>query len=65
LLEPSAGSTAVANAGIGGGAGAPSSTHEDERRKMFATNLDGTSMFQAAARHMTERAEAGDVSPSV
>ena len=29
--------------------------------KMFATNLDGVfHVFQAAARHMTERAEAGD-----
>ena len=28
---------------------------------MFATNLDGVfHVFQAAARHMTERAEAGD-----
>jgi NAD(P)-dependent dehydrogenase (short-subunit alcohol dehydrogenase family) len=35
--------------------------HRGEWRSMFATNLDGVfHVFQAAARHMTERAEAGD-----
>ena len=51
-----------ANAGIGGG-GRRSfiDRTEEEWRKMFATNLDGVfHVFQAAARHMTERAEAGD-----
>src|ERR1700732_4600087 len=51
-----------ANAGIGGGGRrAFIDRTEDEWRKMFATNLDGVfHVFQAAARHMTERAEAGD-----
>src|SRR5882757_11343837 len=51
-----------ANAGIGGG-GRRSFIErtEEEWRKMFATNLDGVfHVFQAAARHMTERAQAGD-----
>ena len=51
-----------ANAGIGGGGRRPFIERtEEEWRKMFATNLDGVfHVFQAAARHMTERAEAGD-----
>src|SRR5258708_11509134 len=51
-----------ANAGIGGGGRrAFIDRTEDEWRKMFATNLDGVfHAFQAAARHMTERAGAGD-----
>ena len=51
-----------ANAGIGGGGRrAFIDRTEDEWRKMFATNLDGVfHVFQVAARHMTERAEAGD-----
>jgi NAD(P)-dependent dehydrogenase (short-subunit alcohol dehydrogenase family) len=51
-----------ANAGIGGG-GRRSfiDRTEEEWRRMFATNLDGVfHVFQVAARHMTERAEAGD-----
>ncbi len=51
-----------ANAGIGGG-GRQSfiDRSEEDWRKMFATNLDGVfHAFQAAARHMTERANAGD-----
>jgi NAD(P)-dependent dehydrogenase (short-subunit alcohol dehydrogenase family) len=51
-----------ANAGIGGG-GRKSfiERSEDEWRTMFATNLDGVfHAFQAAARHMTERAASGD-----
>ena len=51
-----------ANAGIGGGGrrGFIDRT-EEEWRRMFATNLDGVfHVFQVAARHMTERAEAGD-----
>lgn len=51
-----------ANAGIGGG-GRRSFIErtEEEWRKMFATNLDGVfHAFQAAARHMTERAAKGD-----
>jgi NAD(P)-dependent dehydrogenase (short-subunit alcohol dehydrogenase family) len=51
-----------ANAGIGGG-GRRSfiDRTEEEWGKMFATNLDGVfHVFQATARHMTERAEAGD-----
>jgi hypothetical protein len=51
-----------ANAGIGGG-GRRSfiDRTEEEWRRMFATNLDGVfHVFQAAARHMTERADAGD-----
>jgi NAD(P)-dependent dehydrogenase (short-subunit alcohol dehydrogenase family) len=51
-----------ANAGIGGG-GRRSFIErtEDEWRMMFATNLDGVfHAFQAAAKHMTERADAGD-----
>ena len=51
-----------ANAGIGGG-GRRSFIErtEDEWRTMFATNLDGVfHAFQAAAKHMTERANAGD-----
>src|SRR6202035_4954510 len=51
-----------ANAGIGGGGRrAFIERTEEEWRKMFATNLDGVfHVFQAAARHMTERATAGD-----
>ena len=51
-----------ANAGIGGG-GRQSfiDRSEEDWRKMFATNLDGDfHVFQVAARHMTERAAAGD-----
>lgn len=51
-----------ANAGIGGG-GRQSFIErtEEDWRKMFATNLDGVfHAFQAAARHMTERAAGGD-----
>src|SRR5213083_2027889 len=51
-----------ANAGIGGG-GRRSFIErtEEEWRTMFATNLDGVfHAFQAAAKHMTERADAGD-----
>ena len=51
-----------ANAGISGGGRKPFiERSEEEWRKMFATNLDGVfHVFQAAARHMTERAQAGD-----
>jgi NAD(P)-dependent dehydrogenase (short-subunit alcohol dehydrogenase family) len=51
-----------ANAGIGGGGRrAFVDRTEEEWRTMFATNLDGVfHVFQAAARHMTERSEAGD-----
>jgi NAD(P)-dependent dehydrogenase (short-subunit alcohol dehydrogenase family) len=51
-----------ANAGIGGGGRKPFiERSEEDWRKMFATNLDGVfHMFQAAARHMTERAQDGD-----
>jgi NAD(P)-dependent dehydrogenase (short-subunit alcohol dehydrogenase family) len=51
-----------ANAGIGGGGRrAFIDRTEDEWRGMFATNLDGVfHVFQAAARHMTERSTAGD-----
>src|SRR5437763_2688008 len=51
-----------ANAGIGGGGRrAFIDRTEDEWRQMFATNLDGVfHAFQVAARHMTERANAGD-----
>jgi NAD(P)-dependent dehydrogenase (short-subunit alcohol dehydrogenase family) len=51
-----------ANAGIGGGGRhAFIDRTEEQWRSMFATNLDGVfHAFQAAARHMTERAEAGD-----
>ena len=51
-----------ANAGIGGGGRKPFiDRSEEEWRKMFATNLDGVfHVFQATARHMTERATAGD-----
>jgi NAD(P)-dependent dehydrogenase (short-subunit alcohol dehydrogenase family) len=51
-----------ANAGIGGGGRrAFIDRTEEEWRKMFATNLDGVfHVFQVVARHMTERAEAGD-----
>src|SRR6267378_2124521 len=51
-----------ANAGIGGGGRRPFIERtEDEWRSMFATNLDGVfHVFQAAARHMTERATSGD-----
>jgi NAD(P)-dependent dehydrogenase (short-subunit alcohol dehydrogenase family) len=51
-----------ANAGIGGGGRrAFIERTEEEWRTMFATNLDGVfHVFQAAARHMTERANAGD-----
>ena len=51
-----------ANAGIGGG-GRRSFIErtEEEWRTMFATNLDGVfHAFQAAAKHMTDRANAGD-----
>jgi NAD(P)-dependent dehydrogenase (short-subunit alcohol dehydrogenase family) len=51
-----------ANAGIGGGGRKPFiERSEEDWRNMFATNLDGVfHVFQAAARHMTERAQAGD-----
>jgi len=51
-----------ANAGIGGGGRKPFIERtEVEWRTMYATNLDGVfHVFQAAARHMTERAQAGD-----
>jgi NAD(P)-dependent dehydrogenase (short-subunit alcohol dehydrogenase family) len=51
-----------ANAGIGGGGRrAFIDRTEEEWRTMFATNLDGVfHVFQAAARHMTERANTGD-----
>ena len=51
-----------ANAGIGGGGRHAFIDRTAEQwRTMFATNLDGVfHVFQAAARHMTERAEAGD-----
>jgi NAD(P)-dependent dehydrogenase (short-subunit alcohol dehydrogenase family) len=51
-----------ANAGIGGGGRhAFIDRTEEQWRSVFATNLDGVfHVFQAAARHMTERAEAGD-----
>ncbi len=51
-----------ANAGIGGGGRhAFIDRTEEDWRRMFSTNLDGVfHVFQAAARHMTERAENGD-----
>ena len=51
-----------ANAGIGGGGRhAFIDRTEEQWRSVFATNLDGVfHVFQAAARHMTERATAGD-----
>ena len=51
-----------ANAGIGGGGRhAFIDRTEEQWRTMFATNLDGVfHAFQAAARHMTERAASGD-----
>ena len=51
-----------ANAGIGGGGRKPCIERtEEEWRRMFATNLDGVfHVFQAAVRHMSERAAAGD-----
>ena len=51
-----------ANAGIGGGGRhAFIDRTEEQWRSMFATNLDGVfHVFQAAARHMTERAASGD-----
>ena len=51
-----------ANAGIGGGGRhAFVERTPDEWKRMFATNLDGVfHVFQVAARHMTERAGAGD-----
>jgi NAD(P)-dependent dehydrogenase (short-subunit alcohol dehydrogenase family) len=51
-----------ANAGIGGGGRhAFIDRTEDDWHKMFSTNLDGVfHVFQAAARHMTERAANGD-----
>ncbi len=51
-----------ANAGIGGGGRrAFIDRTEEEWRRMFATNLDGVfHVFQAAARHMTQRAASGD-----
>ena len=51
-----------ANAGIGGsGWTAFVDRTEEQWRTMFSTNLDGVfHVFQAVARHMTERAEAGD-----
>jgi NAD(P)-dependent dehydrogenase (short-subunit alcohol dehydrogenase family) len=51
-----------ANAGIGGGGRrAFIDRTEEEWRTMFATNLDGVfHVFQAVARHMTERATGGD-----
>src|ERR1700674_973051 len=51
-----------ANAGIGGG-GRRSFVERsaEEWRSMFSTNLDGVfHVFQVAARHMTQRAGAGD-----
>ncbi len=51
-----------ANAGVGGG-GRRSfiDRTQEEWRDMFATNLDGVvHVFQHAARHMKERADAGD-----
>ena len=52
----------IANAGIGGGGRKAFIDRSDEDwRQMFAINLDGVfHVFQAAARHMTERAKAGD-----
>jgi NAD(P)-dependent dehydrogenase (short-subunit alcohol dehydrogenase family) len=48
-----------ANAGIGGGG--RHAFIDQQWRSMFATNLDGVfHVFQAAARHMTERAASGD-----
>ena len=51
-----------ANAGIGGGGRhAFIDRTEEQWRNMFATNLDGVfHAFQAAAKHMTERAAGGD-----
>ena len=51
-----------ANAGIGGGGRhAFIDRTEEQWRSMFATNLDGVfHVFQVAARHMTERSNAGD-----
>src|ERR1700752_715159 len=51
-----------ANAGIGGGGRRGFiDRSEEEWRRMFATNLDGVfHVFQVAARHRTERAQAGD-----
>lgn len=51
-----------ANAGIGGGGRKPFIERtEAQWREMFATNLDGVfHVFQAAAKHMTERAVKGD-----
>ena len=51
-----------ANAGISGGGRKPFIERtEVEWRTMYATNLNGVfHVFQAAARHMTERAQAGD-----
>src|SRR5258708_13821190 len=51
-----------ANAGIGGGGRhAFIDRTEEQWRKMFATNLDGVfHVFQAVARHITERATPGD-----
>src|ERR1700724_1077876 len=51
-----------ANAGIGGGGRhAFIDRTEEQWRTMFATNLDGVfHVFQAAARHLTERARNGD-----
>jgi NAD(P)-dependent dehydrogenase (short-subunit alcohol dehydrogenase family) len=52
----------IANAGIGGGGRRAFVDRTDEEwRTMFGTNLDGVfHVFQAAARHMTERAAKGD-----
>jgi NAD(P)-dependent dehydrogenase (short-subunit alcohol dehydrogenase family) len=52
----------VANAGIGGGGRhAFIDRTEEQWRSMFAANLDGVfHVFQAAARHMTERANSGN-----
>jgi NAD(P)-dependent dehydrogenase (short-subunit alcohol dehydrogenase family) len=51
-----------ANGGIGGGGRhAFINRTEEQWRTIFATNLDGVfHVFQVAARHMTERAKAGD-----
>jgi len=51
-----------ANAGTGGGGRRPFiERSEEEWRRMMSTNLDGIfHVFQVAARHMTERAKAGD-----
>ncbi len=50
-----------ANAGVGGGGGAFHELDVDKWRHVMAVNLDGLFFtLRAAARHMKERAEAGD-----